>query len=166
VALTSRTRLSAALLLVPLAVLAGCSSSSTGTSGSTSTSRGGSCPSSGSTQAQTQPGDSGATSVTRFAPLTEGCIDQLTVNFAPTQPTIKASYENAAAAVLLVEFPGATLGPGLNTSVENPKGYLYVKAARVSVTTSGVSLTITLDKKRPFLISATRVPALLKLAIG
>lgn len=98
--------------------------------------------------------------------MTEGCIDQLTVNFAPTQPTIKASYENTATPVLLVEFSGATLGPGLKTSVENPKGYLYVKAARVSTSASGVSLTITLDKKRPFLISATRLPALLKLAIG
>ena len=154
------------MLLVLLAVLAGCSSSSTSTSGSTSTTRGGSCPSSGSTQAQTERGDSAPTSVTRFAPSTEGCLDQLTVNFAPTQPTVTASYENTAAAVLLVEFPGATLGPGLSTSVKNPKGYLYVKTAQVSTTTSGVSLTITLDKKRPFLISASRVPPLLQLAIG
>ena len=97
--------------------------------------------------------------------MSQGC-DQLTVNFAPTQPTVTASYENTAGAVLLVEFPGATLGPGLKPLVENPKGYLYVKTAEVSATTSGVSLTITLDKKRPFLITATRVPPLLQLVIG
>jgi hypothetical protein len=90
----------------------------------------------------------------------------LTVNFAPSQPTIKASYENSAAATLRVEFSGTTLGPGLNTSVTNPKGYLYVKAAQASTTTNGVRLTITLDKKRPFHISATRLPPLLTLSIG
>jgi hypothetical protein len=104
--------------------------------------------------------------VTKFVPQTQGCIDQVQVNFSPVQPPVRASYQ-ATTPVLVVEFQGATLGSGITTrSVPNPKGYLYVRDARVSTTPSGVRLTVTLDQQRPFLISASGVPPYFQLAIG
>jgi hypothetical protein len=104
--------------------------------------------------------------VTKFVPQSQGCIDQVQVSFSPTQPPVRASYQGATR-VLVVEFQGAKLGSGITTrSVPNPKGYLYVKTAQVSATSSGVTLTVTLDQQRQFLINASSVPPSFQLAIG
>jgi hypothetical protein len=162
VALTPRRGLTSAVVILSLSILGGCSSSGT----SSSTASGGPCPFSGSIQTQTQGGKSAPTAVTKFVPQTQGCIDQVKANFSPTQPPVRASYQKTTP-VLVVEFQGAKLGSGITTRpVRNPKGYLYVKDAQVSTTRSGVTLTVTLDQQRPFLISTSQVPPYFQLAIG
>jgi hypothetical protein len=155
-----RVRRFGTLALVPLVVLAGCSS--------THATHAATCPSSGSVQSQTQVGSPKPTQITSYVVQTQGCIDHLQVNFLPTVPTVHASYENARSAVLRVEFDSTTLSASLPPVSSGPNSYhaLYVKNVQVSTSRSGVTLTITLDRQRPFLVRSSHTTPLTEMFLG
>ena len=167
--------------LVPILVIAsaGCASSKRSVTGSINTipdnntnpsATSGSCPFSGSTQSQTQPGSGGATTVTKATPSTAGCIDNVQVYFSPSLATSTTAYQTTsttAGAVLVMQLQNTTLSSGIKTgSTTNTHGLNYIKSIDVAKTSNGVSVSITLDEKRPFLVNSSNVPAYLELAIG
>jgi hypothetical protein len=130
----------------------------------------GSCPFSGSTQSQTQPGSGGATTLTKANPSTSGCIDNVQLNFSPALATSTTAYKatsSAAGAVLVVQLADTTLGSGMSTgSTTNAHGLNYVQGIDVAKASNGITISITLDKQRPFLVNSSKVPAELEVAIG
>jgi hypothetical protein len=169
------------LLMVIVAVVlvtAGCSSSkrasdTINTIPDNNTSPGatsGSCPFSGSTQSQSQPGSGGATTLTKADPSTAGCIDNVQLNFSPSLATSTTAYKSASgagSAVLVMTLQNTTLGSGLKTgTTTNAHGLNYVKSIDVEKASNGITVSITLDQKRPFLLNSSNVPAELELAIG
>jgi hypothetical protein len=170
------------VFIVTVAVLlaaAGCSSSKRSVGSNipatvpdnvTSNATSGSCPFSGSTQSQTQPGSAGATTLTKANPSTSGCIDNVQLNFSPTLAASKTAYQATAStgsAVLVVQLQNTTLGSGMSTgSTTNAHGLNYVKGIDVAKASNGITISITLDEERPFLVNSSKVPAELELAIG
>jgi hypothetical protein len=136
----------------------------------TSSASSGSCPFSGSTQPQSQAGSGGATTLTKANPSTAGCIDNVQLNFSPTLAASTTAYKTSAStgsAVLVVQLQNTSLGSGMSTgSTTNAQGLNYVQDIDVAKTPNGISISITLDKKRPFLVNSSQVPAELELAIG
>jgi hypothetical protein len=60
-----------------------------------------------------------------------------------------------------------TLGPGMKTgTTTNAHGLNYVKSVDVEKASNGITVSIALDEKRPFLVNSSNVPAELELAIG
>jgi hypothetical protein len=168
--MTLRRGLSLVVVLLVAAVAApACSSSSKsdGAAGSQDTTAGsGSCPFSGSTQPQSEPGASGPTTLTGAVPQTDGCIDNVQLKFSPSLAASKFEYESGAP-VLVVTLTGAKLGGGLSAgTTQNPKNLNYVQTVVVSAPSGSVKVEITLDEKRPFLVSSSQVPAELELSIG
>jgi len=126
----------------------------------------GACPFSGSTQPQSQPGSSAPTTLTGATPATDGCIDNVQLKFSPTLAASKFEYQSDAP-VLVVTLTGATLGGGLSAgTTQNPKNLNYVQKVEVTTPSGNVQVAITLDEKRPFLVSSSNVPAELELSIG
>jgi len=126
----------------------------------------GACPFSGSTQPQDQPGESAPTTLTGASPQTDGCIDNVQLKFSPSLAASHFEYESDAP-VLVVTLTGATLGGGLSAgTTQNPKNLNYVQKLAVSTPSGNVKVEITLDQKRPFLVSSSKVPAELELSIG
>jgi len=159
------------IVLIALALVnaAGCGSSSKSSSGSTGTSGGGntsSCPFSGSTAPQSQPGASKSTQLTSAKPSTSGCIDNVIFSFTPSLASSETAYQ-AGTNILAVTFSNATLGPGLSSGTEqHPTGLNYVSAVQISASTGQVKISITLDQQRQFLVSSSQVPPQLELSIG
>jgi len=169
------------LALVAVAVLlgaAGCSSSKHDTVGTgntipdnvTSDATSGSCPFNGSTQPQSQPGSGEETALTKATPSTAGCIDNVQLNFSPSLAASKTAYKtttSAAGAVLVITLENTTLGGGIKAgSSTNTHGLNYVKSVDVASSSTGVTISVTLDKERPFLVNSSNVPAELIVAIG
>jgi hypothetical protein len=155
------------VLLVALAVAgsaSGCSSSSK--SSTPPTDANGSCPFSGSTQPTSQPGVSGPTTVVAATPQTDGCIDNVTLKFSPTLAASNFAYQSSGP-VLDVTLTGASLGSGLSSgTTQNPKNLNHVKQLVVTAESGNVKVAITLDEKRPYVVSASKVPAQIELSIG
>jgi hypothetical protein len=130
----------------------------------------GSCPFSGSTQSQTQAGPGGATTLTKATPSTSGCIDNVQMMFSPTLATSTAAYKTTSstgAVVLVVQLEQASPGSGVKTgSTTNAHGLNYVKSISIAGASNGITISITLDKQRPFLLNSSLVPPELELAIG
>jgi hypothetical protein len=130
----------------------------------------GSCPFSGSTQSQTQTGSGNATTLTKAIPSTAGCIDNVQLNFSPSLATTNTAYKTASgtgSAVLVMTLSNTTLGSGMKTgTTTNAHGLNYVKSVDVENGSTGVTVSITLDEKRPFLVNSSNVPAEVQLAIG
>jgi hypothetical protein len=118
------------VLAVAAVAVAACSSSSksSGAAGSQDTNAdSGACPFSGSTQPQSQPGDSAPTVLTGASPQTDGCIDNVQLKFSPTLAASHFEYESGAP-VLAVTLTGATLGGGLAAgTTQNPKNFNHVQ---------------------------------------
>jgi hypothetical protein len=130
----------------------------------------GSCPFSGSTQSQAQPGSGGATTLTKADPSTAGCIDNVQLNFSPSLAPSTTAYKTTSTgggAVLVMTLENTTLGSGMKTgTTSNAHGLNYVKTVDVEKASNGITVSITLDQKRPFLVNSSNVPAELELAIG
>jgi hypothetical protein len=164
--------------LAALFVFTGCSSSKHNASTintipdnpTNSNSASGSCPFSGSTQSQTQSGSGGATTLTKANPSTAGCIDNVQLNFSPSLATSTTAYETTSGtsgAVLVMTLANTTLGSGMKTgTTTNAHGLNYVKSVDVEKASNGITVSITLDQKRPFLVNSSNVPAEVQLAIG
>ncbi len=167
--MTLRRALSTVFVVVAFAGLAtacGSSSKSDNAAASGASAANGSCPFSGSTQTQSQPGTSSGTTLTSAQPATDGCIDNVQLRFSPTVAASKFAYE-ADAPVLVVTLTGAKLGGGLSAgTTANPANLNHVKKVDISTPSGDVKVEITLDEKRPFLVSASQVPAELELSIG
>jgi hypothetical protein len=159
------------VLLVAAFAAPACSSSakSDGAAGSQDTNAdSGSCPFSGSTQPQSGPGGSGTapTTLTGAVPQTDGCIDNVQLKFSPKLAASHFEYESGAP-VLVVTLTGAKLGGGLSAgTTQSPKNLNHVQKVAVSAPSGNVKVEITLDQKRPFLVSSSQVPAELELSIG
>jgi hypothetical protein len=129
------------------------------------------CPFSGSTASQSQPGASSATTLNQVTPSTAGCVDNVTFGFSPTLAPSVSAYETTApsggGAVLVVTLQHTTLGGGLKPGTKlNPKNVNYVSQVQLTSSSGNVVWNITLDKKRPFLVSSSQVPAQLVIAVG
>ena len=164
------TRRAPSLVLLVVLALAGgvtaCSSSSKSPAAAPSTGANGSCPFSGSTQPTSQPGGSGPTTLTKATPQTDGCIDNVSLQFSPTVAASQFAYQSGAP-VLDVTLTGTKLGGGLSTgTTQNPKNLNHVKQLVVSTSSGNVKVAITLDQKRPFVVSESKVPAQIQLSIG
>ena len=155
------------LLLVALAltgVATGCSSSAKSSAPPSNAT--GSCPFSGTTGPTTQPGVAGPTKVVGATPQTDGCIDDVTLKFSPSLAASKFAYQSGSP-VLEVTLTGASLGAGLSTgTTQNPKNLNHVKQLVVTTASGNVKVAITLDEKRPYVVSASKVPAQIELSIG
>ena len=161
-----RTPLVLFIVLALAAAASGCSSSSKPPAAAPSSGSTGSCPFSGSTQPTSQPGSAGPTTLTSANPQTDGCIDNVTLKFSPTVAASRFAYQSGAP-VLDVTLSGTTLGGGLSAgTTQNPKNLNYVKQLVVSTSSGDVKVAITLDEKRPFLVSESNVPAQVELSIG
>jgi hypothetical protein len=164
-------RRASSALLVVLALFgatAACSSSSKSDNApeTGATSGNGSCPFSGSTAKQHQPGTTGGTTLTSATPQTDGCIDNVQLKFSPTVAASTFAYQ-ANGPVLVVTLQGAKLGGGLSAgTTQNPKSLNHVKKIAVSTPSGNVKVEITLDEKRPYVVSSSNVPAQLELSIG
>ncbi len=155
-----------ALALVGATTACGSSSKSDNASESGTTAGNGACPFSGSTKPQSQPGSSTGTTLTSATPQTDGCIDNVQLKFSPTVAASKFAYE-ADAPVLVVTLTGAELGGGLSAgTTQNPTNLNHVKKVVVSTPSGNVKVEITLDEKRPYVVSVSQVPAQLELSIG
>jgi hypothetical protein len=168
-----RVFITAAALFLCL-VAASCGSDSdddSTTPGPTGTATEGPCPFDGSTDAQKQEGVEEPTSLTKVTPSVDGCIDSVVFAFAPSLSPIDAKYEDAAAgdsgAVLVLTFAQAELGDGLDAgTTQDPKDLNYVSEVSVADSGGSVEIEITLDKKRPFFLNSSEVPAEAELSIG
>jgi hypothetical protein len=104
--------------------------------------------------------------LTSATPQTAGCIDNVTLRFSPTVAASKFAYQSSGP-VLDVTLTGAKPGGGLSAgTTQTPKNLNYVQQAVVSTTGGNVTLAITLDQKRPFVVSESNVPAQVELSIG
>ena len=138
--------------------------------GDTAAASPGSCPFSGSVQSQTQAGSGGATTLTKATPSTSGCIDNVQLAFSPTLASSTTAYRTTSgtgSAVLVVQLDNTSLGSGMSTgSTTNAHGLNYVTSIDIANASNGVTISLTLDKQRPFLVNSSQVPAELELAIG
>jgi hypothetical protein len=128
-----------------------------------------SCPFSGSTTSQSEPGSSASTVLNSVTPTPAGCIDNVTFGFSKALAPSVTAYQSTTAspAVLVVTFKNATLGGGLKQgTTPSPKSVNYVSKVVLSSASGDVVFDITLDKVRPFLVSSTQVPPQLVIAIG
>lgn len=154
-------------LLVAFVVVAGLAACSSGSSKSTGSSSTSSCPFSGSTQPQSQPGSISGSSLTKLTTSKSGCVDNITFAFTPTLASSQVAYQNGSTTVLLARFPGATLAGGVSAGpVSAAKSLNYVKSMQISAPAGEVDVTITLSAQKQFLLSSSQVPAQLQLAIG
>jgi hypothetical protein len=164
--------LGALLVAVLCAVAVACGSDSDTSSPTTNdAAANGSCPFSGSTDAQSVAGARTATSISAVTPSTSGCSDNVVFKFSPTVAAAQIAYQTATAdtgaQVLGVTFDSTSLGGTLKTgTTTNPKGLNHVSKVVVSSSGGKVVIAITLDAKRPFLVSSSQVPAQLELSIG
>ena len=168
--MTLRRGVSLVVVLLVVAVAApACSSSSKsdGAAGSNTNADTGACPFSGSTQPQSEPGAAGpSTTLTGATPQTDGCIDNVQMKFSPTLAASHFEYQSDAP-VLVVTLTGAQLGGGLSAgTTQSPKNLNHVQKIVTSAASGDVKIELTLDSKRPFLVSASQVPAELELSIG
>ena len=177
-----RTTTISSLVLVAAVVVtaASCSSSSKSAVGSptpttlaapgTTVSPDSSCPFSGATTSQSEPGGSGPAELTSVSPTPAGCIDNVTLGFsrslAPSVVAYQSTTPSASGAVLVVTLKNATLGSGLKVGTTHPKNVSYVSAVQLSTSSGDVVFDITLDKVRPFLVSSSQVPAQLVISVG
>jgi hypothetical protein len=162
----------ATVLLV--AIASGCGSSSKSANSSATTTvaggtSGGSCPFSGSTQAQTTPaGPVPSVVLQSVSPRRAGCIDNVQFAFKPAIAASQVAYEGTTT-TLRVRLKGASLGSSFTSGATvAPDGLAYVKAIKVdaSAASGEVDWLFTLDKVRPFLLSSSQAPPLLQVAIG
>ena len=124
------------------------------------------CPFSGSTQPQEEAGEPAPTTLTAATPQTDGCIDNVQLNFSPTLAGSKFAYKGDSP-VLIVTLSNTTLGGGLEAgTTQNPKNLNHVEKLEVTTPEGNVQVAITLDEKRPFLVSSSGVPAEIELSIG
>ena len=174
-------RITAVALAVGLAITVSSCGSSSKSSGSAATQGtfapaptvdpNASCPFSGSTASQSEPGSASATVLNSVTPTPAGCIDNVTFGFskglAPSVTAYQSTTAGASGAVLVVTLKNATLGGGLKVgTIQSPKSVNYVSKVVVSSASGNVVFNITLDKVRPFLVSSSTVPAQLVIAIG
>jgi hypothetical protein len=159
-------------LLVVLAVsgfvaACGSDSDSDGASGGpTTTAADVPCPFSGSMQAQEEAGDTAPTKLTGATPQTDGCIDNVQLKFAPTLAESRFAYQGDSP-VLVVTLSNTTLGAGLKAgTTQSPENLNHVEQVEVTTPNGAVQVAITLDEKRPFLVSSSGVPAEIELSIG
>jgi AMIN domain-containing protein len=161
-----RTHGCLAALLVLAVALAACGSdddsSSSGSQSNSSAASGESCPFGGSTDAQTQAGVAGNTTLSSVATTVSGCVDQLTFAFAPSLASTAASYTSGEPQLVVTLKNTSYSGP----ATPPPKKLQYVKSIAVSAAGGDVRVTLTLDRVHPFLMSTSKVPAQLQLAIG
>jgi hypothetical protein len=88
------------------------------------------------------------------------------LRFSPSVAASRFAYE-ADAPVLVVTLTGAGLGGALTAgTTQNPKNLNHVQQVDVSTPSGNVKIEITLDEKRPYVVSASQVPAQLELSIG
>jgi hypothetical protein len=155
------------ILFVVLALVgagSGCSSSSKSSAPPSNAT--GSCPFSGTTGPTSQPGVAGSTKVVAATPQTDGCIDNVTLKFSPSLAASKFAYQSARP-VLEVTLTGASLGGGLSSgTTQNPKNLNHVQQLVVTTESGSVTVAITLDEKRPYVVSSSKVPAQIELSIG
>jgi hypothetical protein len=164
-----------AAVFVTVFVLAACGDSdddNNSSSGTTLPATEGSCPFSGSTDAQNQQGAGEATTLNKVTPSVDGCVDSVTFEFSPSLAGLEAKYEEpaegaASSAVLVLTFSQTSLGDGLDTgTTQNPSDLNYVSEVTVTDSDGTVEIEVTLDKKRPFLLNSSEVPAEAELSIG
>jgi hypothetical protein len=124
------------------------------------------CPFSGSTKAQELAGEPAPARITSVEAETDGCIDEVELEFAPSLAGSKFAYEGDSP-VLVVTLDNTTLGGGLEAgTTQSPKNLNHVEQVEVTTSDGNVVVKLTLDEKRPFLVSASQVPAELDLSIG
>ena len=88
------------------------------------------------------------------------------LKFSPALAGSKFAYQ-ADAPVLVVTLSNTTLGGGLEAgTTQNPKNLNHVQKVEVTTPEGNVQVAITLDEKRPFLVSSSDVPAEIELSIG
>jgi hypothetical protein len=166
--MTLRRALSPLLVVLALfgATACGSDSDSGGSTGAPSNSETGPCPFSGSTKAQEQAGEPAPSTLTGATPQTDGCIDNVQLTFSPSLAASKFAYRGDTP-VLVVTLSNTTLGGGLAAGTTlNPKNLNHVQKVDVTTPSGNVEVAITLDEKRPFLVSSSQVPAELELSIG
>lgn len=129
-----------------------------------------SCPFSGATTSQSEPGSASSTQLTSVTPTPAGCIDNVTLAFSKTLASSVTAYQSTSAgasgAVLVVTLQHTALGGGLKPGTTYPKNVSYVSAVQLSSASGTVVFHITLDKVRPFLVSSSQVPPQLVIAVG
>jgi hypothetical protein len=166
--MTLRRALSSLLVvLAAFGALTACGSDSDsdGASATTPTNESGSCPFSGSTKAQELAGEPAPATLTSATPQTDGCIDNVELKFSPSLAGSKFAYQSDAP-VLVVTLENTTLGGGVEAGTTNPENLNYVQKVEVTTPEGNVQVAITLDKKRPFLVSSSQLPAEVELSIG
>jgi len=156
-------------LLVVLAVfglVTACGSDSDNGSDATPTNETGPCPFSGTTAAQDLAGEPAPATITSADPQTDGCIDNVQLKFSPALAASKFAYDGDTP-VLVVTLSNTTLGGGLEAgTTQSPKNLNHVQKVEVATTQGDVQVKLTLDEKRPFLVSSSQVPAEIELSIG
>ncbi len=119
-----------------------------------------SCPFSGTTDPQEQPGGDGASTLGTVTPSRDGCIDNLQFEFAPTLAASSAKYDGNDLVITLDCEPGDVSDIIDITQLD------YVSSASIEGKNPGTEVVLTLDKPRPYLMSSSKVPAQLEIAIG
>ena len=166
--MTLRRVLSSLLVVLALVgAVAACGSDSDSDNASGApTNETGPCPFSGSTKTQNVAGEPAPATLTRATPQTDGCIDNVQLNFSPALAAAKFAYDGDTP-VLVVTLSNTSLGGGLKAgATETPKNLNHVQQVDVATTDGNVQVKLTLDEKRPFLVSSSQVPAEIQLSIG
>ena len=124
------------------------------------------CPFSGSTKAQEIAGEPAPATITSVDPQTDGCIDNVELKFSPSLAGAKFAYQGDTP-VLVATLDNTTLGGGLEAgTTESPENLNHVEKVEVATSDGNVQVNLTLDEKRPFLVSSSDWPAELELSIG
>jgi hypothetical protein len=163
--LTSMRNKVLALLMcvVGVAALAACGSDSDDSASSDPTTIPATCPFDGSTTTQKDAGVAGATTLNKVTPAVDGCIDSVTFEFAPTLAASEGTYNGST---LVLTLTGAALGSGIESGEVGTGNLEYAQSIDVATSGSDITISITLDKARPFLLNSSKVPAELELSIG